>query len=52
MVTPPTVNIITVASVATGVAPTALAAAIVTLQAVDAASRERTMCVVVATGTS
>jgi hypothetical protein len=44
MVTPPTVNIITVAL-------TALAAAIVTLQAVDAASREHTMCVVVATGT-
>jgi hypothetical protein len=51
MATPPPIgfDIVTVASAAAGVAPTALAAAIATLQVVTAASRERVVGAVVCT---
>jgi hypothetical protein len=50
MATPPVVDIVTIASAATGVAPSDLAAAIATLQAAAAASCEGTVGVIAAVG--
>jgi hypothetical protein len=51
MATPPAVIVITVTLAAAGIAPTALPAAISTIQVAAAASRERAVGVVAATGT-
>jgi hypothetical protein len=51
MVTPPVINVITVASAAVDIAPTALVVAISTLQVVATASREHVVGAIIAAGT-
>jgi hypothetical protein len=51
MVTPPVINIVTVASAAVDIAPTALAVAISTLQVAATASREHVVGAIIAAGT-